>query len=115
MLTWSSAENPCIFWRAPRSQLHELDGATPTAMPHALKTHDDYLAACEAAEHVRTLSREEHALVVRHASFDKRRSGYRGLAIMRAIPSLGLVAGDRIDPTEDLPDVDDFFGFLSFL
>ena len=111
---WSHNTHPCLFCTASRAQLYEFSGATPLHMPSPLKTHADYVAECERVEHERSLTREQYDLVTARLQFDKRRAGHRGLALMSDIPSLGLVAGDRIDPCPQLPDVMQFFSIREF-
>lgn len=71
--TWSSTKDPCMFCCSPKSQLSKIAGLSAFSFPHALKTNVGYADACEAAEKWVVLTREEHASIVPHLSYDKRK------------------------------------------
>ena len=66
---------------------------------------EDYDAACARCEHVVLVDAAARAQLILALRHDKRASWPRGLALTRDFPELGLVAGDRVEPSATLPDV----------
>lgn len=71
--TWSSAATPCLFCTATRESLYETEGLSMLSFPHTLKGRAEYEAACARAEKKVVLTREQHAMILPHLSYDKRR------------------------------------------
>lgn len=67
----------------------------------------EYRAACEACEHWVIISNKAVFTQLRRRLFyDKRtRGGARGLSLKEDFPVLGLLAGDRAEPSEECPDI----------
>ena len=62
------------------------------------------------------VDKTQHQRIVNVLSYDKRSSAgsSKGLALMRPVPELGLAAGDRIEPTQRVPDVSTIFHVKAF-
>ena len=60
------------------------------------------------------MSREDHELVVSKLARDVRKDGARGWALVGGIPHLNLLAGDRLEPGDDLPCTADFWSLTMF-
>jgi hypothetical protein len=75
----------------------------------------EYDAACDSCEVWVTLrTKEEHTSVRAVLKFDQRKQGAHGRALQKDIPSLGLLAEDRLEPHPGMPDVADFDSLNSF-
>ena len=92
-----------------------MNGWSPISFPSSLKTHEQYQEACDSAEKRVIITEELHNTVLQDLRYDNRKSGSRGRALIRAIPQLGLEAGDRLEPSDALPDVADFDNLAYFL
>ena len=65
-----------------------------------------YEAACAQCERrVMVPNALVLAVVVGALEYDKRSKGSKGRALTRDLPALGLLLGDRVEPSPDLPDV----------
>ena len=87
---------------------------SPISFPSSLKTHEQYEEACDRAEKRVIITEELHKTVLQALRYDKRSTGSRGRALIRAVPQLGLEAGDRLEPSDALPDVADFDNLAYF-
>ena len=104
--TWASYLHPCFICNCSRDELGDVGDVSVVTPPRPEKTHEDYNAACVACEHwVMITSAEQHAILVGTLFFDRRSQGSRGYALQRPIPELGLLAGDRLEPNENLWDI----------
>ena len=112
--TWQSGLRPCFLCAAPPYGLHHLTGLSPLGLPYHVNTDDDYHAACEKCEIKVIITAERQNLIRPLLFYDKRKQGACGRALRRAVPSLGLQAGDRLEPSHELPDVG-AFGMLVLL
>ena len=91
-----------------------MNGWSPISFPSSLTTHEQYQEACDSAEQRVITTEELYKTVLQALRYDKRKSGSRGRALIRAIPQLGLEAGDRLEPSDALPDVADFDNLAYF-
>ena len=101
--SWGSLLWPCLWCFAERSTLF-VRGASST-LPFKLVDMDDYeraVVSCEVPVQVRTW---QHLLQIRACLVPSGRSkSGAGLFLRHNIPHLGLQRGDRIEPSEALPD-----------
>ena len=86
--------------------MHLLDGFSPLGMPFPDKTHAAYDQACRACE-LEVLVPDRATLEALRARLedDRRPQGARGRALLADFPALGLLKGDRLEPSVLLPDV----------
>ena len=108
---WSSHSQPCFLCRATdetaKVRLAECDFQS---MVWELKTGESYEAACSACEiWVDPLSKEDGLQLRELLEADHRPDGARGFALQKAFPKLMLKKGDRLEPTADLWDTQQFF------
>ena len=99
-----SAMCPCCHHEGTEHLEH--DGFSSTNTPSASKTHVDMVAAASSCE-VRTPLLQWDAFLEMRASLIPylEIDGPRGRAPSIALPAIGLLLKDRLEPTEQLPDV----------
>jgi len=87
----------------------KVDGFAPGSFPHTLRDHASYEQACAACEHTVTISTPaQHVSCKASLYFDLRPGGNRGRCLGEAVPSLGLLKGDRLEPCEQMVDIMEF-------
>ena len=104
--SWSSVDHPCLLCHCTKATMHQLEGFSPLSMPSPETTHEEYEAACRACE-LEVLVPNQATLEELRASLeeDRRDQGAHGRALLRDLPALGLLKGDRLEPSLLLPDV----------
>lgn len=107
----ASKLNPCFFCCASQENWHSCEGLSPLQTPFPLKTFAQY-EACSRCEVHRVLGGEAFALVKASLEFDRRKQGSHGRALRHDIPSLGLLKGDRLEPSVHVPDTGGGFDSL---
>ena len=111
---WSSTSRPCPFCVVPGGSLYDIRGLTPVQFPYHLNDHRDWELACTRCEIKVVVTADVHKLLVPLLQYDKRPHGSRGLALRQSLPVVGLLAGDRLEPSESLPDVGLFTALSNF-
>ena len=106
--TWSDLMAPCLFCRCTRANMLNDVAMSPVESAWPAFSPEDYESACAACEVLVTLTEETRALISKALHYDKRRDGGRGRCLRYAIPSLGLRAQDRLEPSDQLRDVGAF-------
>lgn len=105
---WSS-NRPCLFCHCGKDGLYVTENFTARTFPHPLKGDLDYETACAAAEVPTTFANElQLRTVAGLLAYDRRKDGSHGRALTRDVPVLGLLKGDRLEPSAALPDVAGF-------
>lgn len=101
--TWHSSDHPCIWCRADREMLYNWD------FECELMDHSAYDQACAKCEiWVQFATQESLIDVAKHLYYDKRTYGHRGRCLNQSFPELGLLKGDRVEPSYELQDVSRF-------
>jgi hypothetical protein len=96
---------PCFACAKGAVQIYISAGNSKSGLRWPGTSPNDYEAACARCELHIALNDETRALVLHHLRYDKRDQGSHGRALRSDIPSLGLLANDRIEPCPALPDV----------
>ena len=79
------------------------------AFPWPLVRMHDYDEACARCEHrVFVATPELHRTIRARLFEDKRKAGSHGRALSANVDSVGLLKGDRFEPSFDMPDVFSF-------
>eukprot|EP00974_Lingulodinium_polyedra_P007855 747903-Lingulodinium_polyedra.AAC.1 len=60
------------------------------------------------------ITADRHASLKPIMQYDKRRTGSHGLALTQDFPACNLLAGDRLEPSDALQDIGDFFNLAEF-
>ena len=109
---WSSGRHPCFLCKATRRDVYTLlNDCSATNFPWELKTHEDYEADCQAAEQRVGLEEWSWTLLAEHLRPDHRKDGARGYTLDENLPELGLLKGDRLEPSaENWWDPDNLWG-----
>ena len=103
---WSSLLNPCFCCWARKAQLYEVGDTSPLQGPFAEKTPQQYDDACAACEVVVCVPNEEtKARLIAALRYDKRDRGSHGRSLREHFPALGLLQGDRLEPSTYLANV----------
>jgi hypothetical protein len=112
---WNSALRCCLFCNCTLEDMYKCLTAGPARCLHRLNDDDDYFTGCSRCEVDITIpDHTHHSSICRLLWYDKRDQGSRGLAIKDDYPQCGLIAGDRLDPTPSLPNIDDVFRLRDF-
>lgn len=111
---WSSSMRPCFLCNATPARMYVTEGINPGSLPWRSNASGEYSSACGRCEHWVVLTPDTHAKVARLLFYDKRKEGSRGRALRENVPELGLVAGDRLEPSVGLQDVAAFEAISSF-
>ena len=110
--SWNSAIRPCFGCNCTLDDMFNLLGVGPFNCPHRINDDDDYFAACSRCEiEINIPSAAVHGDICRLLYYDKRDTS-RGLSMRGECGR--LLAGDRVDPSPDLPDVAGFFDLCVF-
>jgi hypothetical protein len=113
--SWTSAVRPCFNCNCSLLDMFKLRGIGPFNFPHRPNEDSDYFEACNRCEvEVIITSAEEHNRMCKILFYDKREQGSKGLALRENFDALGLIAGDRLDPTPQLRDVGGIFHIAEF-
>ena len=90
--------------------MHDYRGVSllqdPWGERSELTAYEEACAMCEVR--VRLTTEEQRNAVARNLRYDKRKNGARGRALVAHVPELGLVVGDRLEPSLALMNVADF-------
>lgn len=112
---WNATERPCLFCRCSREQMYTVQGLSPSVFPFEVISHEAYAAACERCEKKVEVAHEVQYRALRAMlRYDKRQNGSHGLALTADFPSLGLLAGDRLEPSADFQDIGAVFSLSDF-
>jgi hypothetical protein len=103
--SWSTARYPCMFCHAEKTNWHDMRGVSLLMQPWPSTSPEQYEEACGLCEHVRVINSHEHRLIRVSLVANKNKDGPRGRALIRDLPALGLLAGDRLEPSKEVPDV----------
>lgn len=105
MPNWNDGLRPCFSCAGSGADLFVSHGNNILELRWPSTTAANYEAACVRCERLVTLTDETKALVLQYLRYDKRDSGSHGRALTQNIPSLGLLANDRLEPSPALPNV----------
>ena len=102
---WSSGLRPCFLCAAHAGIWFDVRGVGLRESRWHINTDDDVDRACAACEvHIQVSAGILHRIRP-YLRFDKRKKGSHGLALTHSFPDLGLMAGDRVEPSDTLRDV----------
>ena len=87
MQSWVGSDRSSLIWR--------------------LNRYDEYWDACKKCELEVVVSESQHRDLCRALKFDRKSGGGRGRVLTSSFPRLGLLKGDRLEPTENLRNVED--------
>jgi hypothetical protein len=103
--TWNDNLRPCFQCVALGEEMVQTEGSSSRGLVWRVNQAEGYLAACLRREVPVRLNARTRAICLERLRFDRRAGGSRGLSLTHPIPELGLRAGDRLEPSEHLPDV----------
>ena len=104
--TWQDSIRPCYLCSAHGSDQYVAAGHTEEALRWAPNTNADYEACCERClRKVKVATIADRDRISQRLRYDKRPNGGRGRCLTEKLPAFGLEAGDRLEPTDNLPDV----------
>ena len=103
---WNDSLRPCIGCTAYGPDMFVVDDCTMRALRWPENRVGDYDAACKRCEIiVRLTSCGLQQVLAAGLRYDKRANGNRGRVLNNDVPSLGLLADDRLEPSLHLIDV----------
>jgi hypothetical protein len=109
--SWSSFYHPCVFCDTMKANMYRFRGlsvlSTGWGDHDETATYEDSCRACEI--HVRVADDQQLALLFRIGGlfYDKRKNGGMGRCLANPVRCFGLLRGDRLEPSVELPDVGD--------
>ena len=105
---WSTIANPCFLCSCTRHTMFDRDllkQHRPSPWPASDSAgYDAACTACEIVVNTGALSDEKWKALKKSLDMDVRKDGRRGMALKAAWPDLGLKKGDRVEPSDDVPD-----------
>ena len=112
----SSNTRPCFCCSVDRSSMFSPVGISLASAPWYTNTDDDYEVSCRSCEVTVHVTEELHPKIRRALHFDKRASATagRGRSMASSLPEAGLLAGDRLEVTAQLPDTAMFDALTTF-
>lgn len=102
---WNDSKSPCPMCLCRVEDLYTLEGFSPLEMPAGTKTQAHYLEACVKCEHHAVLDGDDLVRVRSALTYDNKSGGSKGRAILSDFGHLGLQRRDRLEMSEELPDV----------
>ena len=102
---WNDGFRPCFECVACGPDMYVSRGNNCEGLRWRRNQDGDYNTGCRRCEVHVPLTHDTRAMIVDLLRFDKRASGSRGLALIRDVPELGLLAGDRLEPSRTLRNV----------
>ena len=104
--SWNSNFHPCSCYSASADELGEVGATSVVRGPYPDTTFDDYDRACADCEFkVVVNTRVDLHRLAGCLHFDQRSKGNHGRTLSVALPSLGLLEGDRLEPSASLMNV----------
>ena len=103
--SWQDAVRPCFGCCTSGDEMYIPHGNSPMTLRWVCNSVGDYAVACARCEIIVHLNQRTKALVVAQLRYDKRSTGSRGRCLAGPVPTLGLLAGDRLGPCAALPNV----------
>jgi hypothetical protein len=85
--------------------MYDVEALSAMGPPGVRKTVQSFEQACGRCEIKVRLDRMSLRLVVDNLIFDKSRDGSRGRCLTTDLPTLGLLKGDRVEPSREVPDI----------
>ena len=111
---WSDALRPCFCCNSTVWMLYCIDELSRRNLPWRSNKVGDYGIACARAEMNVVVDKFTCELLDSYLVYDKRDHGNHGLCLTRDVECLGLCKGDRLEPTDALPNVAGLKAFTSF-
>ena len=107
--TSAHALRPCFCCSvSPGDAMYDPAGISLSVQPWVANTDADFERAFLRCERRVVLTPELHREILQILFYDRRRGGANGRALARDLPDAGLLAGDRLEPCDSLPDPGDF-------
>jgi hypothetical protein len=108
-MNWNYSAAPCMFCKCTASNMYDDLNVSAIDIPWEVVSQDDYDASCTLCEIHVVLAPSAIRELKAQLIYDKRKErGCRGRGLKNDIPSLNLLACDRLEPSPDLPDVAGF-------
>ena len=105
----SSNMRPCPLCNAiGQGMLHSPAEASLMSTPWRPSQDVDYDAAATRCEIWKDIDDDFHRRLAKLFFYDKSDKGYHGFCLKQDLPDLQLRRGDRLTPTDELPDVGKF-------
>ena len=108
--TWQSVSRPCFCCASFGAALFNAVGVSMAGGgPWHENTDDDFEAACQRCEILFTVAcGATHTAIKRALGYDNRKDGSCGRALKWDVAGTVLQQDDRLEPTDEMPDVQDF-------
>ena len=112
--SWQIRSSPCYACCCTLDNICEDSDLNLLDFPWEQTTLAHYDAACARCEIKVCVTSELHRLIQPRLTFDRSERGNQGLVLSADVPSAGLKAGDRLEPSVALRDVHKFGSLTDF-
>ncbi len=104
--SWASSIRPCLYCNSDRDTWFSVAGLSPLSSPWRASTAADYVAACARCTTEVQVTRAWQTKLTGLLRYDHRSGG--GRVLVEAVPELHLKPGDRLEPSDFVPDPSKF-------
>lgn len=111
---WQDSMRPCFGCNVSPSQMYSIRGLSPVTSPWRDNLEQDYFESCSRCERFVTITAANHKRLLEVLAYDRRRGGGHGRCLTADVPEMGLAKGDRLEPSEQMPDPGQFDGASQF-
>ena len=106
--SWSTLEDCCVSCACTQANWGATQGLSPISVPWPSKTIETYDRACKRCEVEVVVTGAVFPRLRGSMEFDRRAHGKRGRCMAVDFPELGLLRGDRLEPSLKTPTTCDF-------
>ena len=104
---WAQKDGPCLLCFCTLETLYTIAGWSVLDKVSPLMDQDAYEEACDRCEHGVQVTAANHKLIGDLLVWHKKK-GIKGRIVAQDIPAIGLLKGDRLEPSPTLPDIGNF-------
>jgi hypothetical protein len=115
--TWMDNFRPCFDCNADKANMYQATGVTMAQLEWIINEDDDYFDACDRCEIIiPILIPRDLKSIEQFLRYDKRDRGSCGRALTQdlVVNTVQLLANDRLEPSDTLPDVGDLHLIQTF-
>ncbi len=92
---------------AEQATMYDATNLSPLGLAHCKRDLGSFEDACRPCEIALSLTRSQARRLEERLFFDKSKKGSRGRSLEQPFPELNLLKGDRVEPSDSVPDVAD--------
>ena len=109
LATWQDSLRPCFHCLGYGPDLYNPFGNSASSLRWVCSAAGDYLNDCLRSERKVVISSEDvRSRILNVLEYDTRKDGNHGRCLTEDLLDLGLLRGDRLEPSDELPDIGAF-------